>query len=457
MSFILEHFTMAELVILGLLIEAALLIFLFSALVRIAARLKIISKERRDRVIEKKKGKKWIGAIYAALGLITIIGMGFGMHWQSPGKAKVWQQGDIGILSTKVNQLSEDFLDKKDIRDLCVGIIKGNQTYSTCLTHAQAKTLVGIDDSAIFEIGSITKTFTYATMHKVLNKHQITLESIIAPYLPKDLIDKNPAIGNITFKQLATHTSGLSKQPFGWNWTTVGSMFSANVLGNPYDQLDKNFVFEYLETAELTLGEAEDKAPAKAQYSNLGVGLLGLILSELEGQSYSQMIQDNVLSPLNMQASTAGHPTNKDKMVAGFGQYRTIGSLVITAESDRWTFTDVLAGAGAINSNLSDMMKYLDNAMKSYQLPLYQERSHPVTIGKKSQINLGWLVTPLNDEEKANFVFHDGGTGGFRSFLGFDESSKTGVVILSNGTRFVNALGKDILSALQADEGDDFH
>jgi CubicO group peptidase (beta-lactamase class C family) len=243
----------------------------------------------------------------------------------------------------------------------------------------------------------------------------------------------------------------------GWDWTTVGSLFSNNVLGNPNENLDKNYVFEYLATTELALNEEPNETLAKVEYSNLGVGLLGLILSELEVKSYAQMIQDNVLSPLNMQATTAGYPTNKDKMVAGYGQFRTIGSMVLTAESDRWTFADVLAGAGSINADLSDMMKYLQHSMKSYQQPLYQDNSHLVPIGTKSQVNLGWLVTPLNDEKTANFVYHNGGTGGFRSFLGFDESSKTGVVILSNGTRFVDALGKDILSALQADEGDDFH
>ncbi|MCJ8270716.1 MAG: beta-lactamase family protein [Psychrosphaera sp.] len=444
MNFILENFTAAELVFIGLLIEAALAIFLFSVLVRVAARLKIISKERRDRVIEKKKGKKWIGGIYAVLGLIIIIGMGFGMHWQSADEPKVWQQGDIGSVTASINQLSLDFLVNKDIRDLCVGIIKGNQTHSACFTHAQAKAAIAIDNSAIFEIGSITKTFTYATMHKVLNKHQIALDDKIAPYLPKDLTDKHPAIANITFKQLATHSSGLSKQPSGWNWTTVASIFSANVLGNPYENLDKNFVFEYLETAEL--------APNEAEYSNIGVGLLGLILSELEGQSYSQMIQDNVFSPLNMQASTAGYPTNKDKIVAGFGQFRTIGSVVLTAESDRWTFTDVLAGAGAINSNLSDMMKFLGHSMASYQQPMYKDENNLVPIGENGQINLGWLMMPLNDEKTENVVFHNGATGGFRSFMGFDESSNTGVVILSNSTRYVDALGKDILSALLADE-----
>ncbi|NQZ11782.1 MAG: serine hydrolase, partial [Algicola sp.] len=263
---------------------------------------------------------------------------------------------------------------------------------------------------------------------------------------------KNPAVANITFKQLATHSSGLSKQPSGWNWTTVGSLFSANILGNPYENLDKKFVFEYLETVELALNVAQGEESAKAEYSNVGVGLLGLILSELEGQSYSQMIQENVLSPLNMQASTAGYPTDKDKMVAGFGQFRTIGSVVLTAESDRWTFTDVLAGAGAINSSLSDMMKFLGHSMASYQQPRYKDENNLVPIGKNSQVNLGWLVTPLNEEKTANFVFHNGATGGFRSFLGFDESSNTGVVILSNSTRYVDALGKDILSALIKDE-----
>ena len=325
---------------------------------------------------------------------------------------------------------------------MCIGIIQGQKRYSTCLSQISVDDLFVLNDAAIFEIGSLTKIFTYAAMVKVLDKHNIEINSAIGPFLPHDLSDKNQALAKITWQQLATHTSGLSRQPLGWNWATIHSQIEFLTFGDASVDFDTDHVIQYLASAQLN----EDKK--QANYSNLAVGLLGLLLSDLEQKSYPQLIQDVVAAPLNMSSTLASTAIDADKAVDGYGQHRIIGNMVISVKSQRWSFSDAMAGAGAINSSLGDMMFFLNDRMHAYQQPVFNNKTHTALTSKQNMINLGWIVKILSPDQAQNIILHDGATGGFRSFMAFDESSEVGIVILVNGTRQVTTLGLDIIRQL---------
>ena len=300
-----------------------------------------------------------------------------------------------------------------------------------------------LDNSSVFEIGSITKTFTYAAMLKTLNNHNIEIDSPIADYLPKNIMQLNPNIGNITWQQLATHTSGLSRMPMGWDLVTAKSLFELCTLGNPYEGFTTEYIYDYLLSTDIEKADKE-----LGSYSNLAVGLLGLLLSEVENKSYPQLIADYITSPLNMTSTTVNLPTKKDKMVNGYGQYRRLGSLVVSAQSAPSIFSNGLAGAGAIRSSTKDMMIYLKNSMKDYKNSVFQEAKYTSRLSEKGKVNLGWIVVDMPGKLGESIIAHDGATGGFRSYLGFVESEDIGVIILTNGTRSVTSLGKNILQIL---------
>lgn len=444
---LLENVTMVELMFIGLVAEVLAILFLVEARLRLARLFGLITKEKYQQSIDGKNGhsklKKGITGVYFMAAIFIFIGTGFSIHWQVDRSVKVWQQGKLGQLESEVKLISENFLKEKDIRDMCIGVIKKDKRYLSCLSQSQASNATVLDGSSIFEIGSISKTFTYAAMIKVLEKHNIEINSSIRSFLPKNITEQNPAIASITWQQLATHTSGLSRMPMAWNWTSVKVAFAANTLGNPAEYFTTDYVYEYLLSETL-----EDQRAVKASYSNLAVGLLGLLLSDLEEKSYQQMIQDLIISPLHMDATTAGIALNTDKAIDGYGQYRRIGSLVISAIADQTVFSDALAGAGSVNSSISDMMIYLSNSMQEYKRPIFQNASYTSSFNDTVSVNLGWIVKDMSQELSENIVMHNGATGGFRSYLGFSESSDVGVVILSNGSRSVDSMGVDILKVL---------
>ena len=112
--------------------------------------------------------------------------------------------------------------------------------------------------------------------------------------------------------------------------------------------------------------------------------------------------------------------------------------------NSQWDFT-ALAGAGGIRSTVSDMVKYVKANMSKapQQLQEAVDLTQKKTFSKeKNVIGLGWIL-PLKGND--NLYFHNGGTGGFRSFAGFDKERQTGIVILSNATESVDGIGFGLL------------
>jgi|GEM_PF-3105669 len=445
LDYIFDNFTTVEITFIALVLEVAFTLFLVGVW-PYAVRL-VRWGFRKTHPDSSNKGlskvKKGLCYFYSATAVALFIGVGFSIHWQQDHTMKVWQQGNVVQIKLEIDQKLASVVQERDIRDLCFGLVKGNQTYSRCLSQSPSEDTFVLDDSAIFEIGSISKTFTYAAMIKVLNKHNVEINSPIGAFLPDDLATKNPSLATITWQQLATHTSGLTRMPFDWNWTSARSLLKSTTLGDGFKDFTSDYVLDFLAMTQLN-----EERGAHAEYSNLAVGLLGLLLSEMESKSYAQLIQELVVSPLNMTSTTAGFSHGSTRNVDAYGQYRRLGSIVIAAKSAPIELSDAMAGAGAVNSSLGDMMNYLNKSMQQYQMPIFQEAAYSAPIGQRSRVNLGWIVTPISEKNSDKIVFHDGATGGFRSYMGFDQSSQVGIVILANGTRSINALGKEMLKLL---------
>ena len=438
---------MVEFIFIGLAVEVLAILFLAQIRIRAAYLFGKVSKEQYHQSRKEKTGlskfKKGTIIFYIALSIFIFIGTGFSLQWHSEKNINKWKLGEIGGQESLINEVSQNYMEEKDICDMCIGISQFQRTYFVCMSQSPINNSATLDNSSVFEIGSITKTFTYAAMLKTLNNHNIEIDSPIADYLPKNIMQLNPNIGNITWQQLATHTSGLSRMPMGWDLVTAKSLFEMCTLGNPYEGFTTEYIYDYLLSTDIEKADKE-----LGSYSNLAVGLLGLLLSEVENKSYPQLIADYITSPLNMTSTTVNLPTKKDKMVNGYGQYRRLGSLVVSAQSAPSIFSNGLAGAGAIRSSTKDMMIYLKNSMKDYKNSVFQEAKYTSRLSEKGKVNLGWIVVDMPGKLGESIIAHDGATGGFRSYLGFVESEDIGVIILTNGTRSVTSLGKNILQIL---------
>lgn len=280
----------------------------------------------------------------------------------------------------------------------------------------------------VFEIGSITKVFTSLVLADMVVKGEVSLDDPVAKLLPATV--KMPSRGGreITLRDLSNQVSGLPRMP--WN-------FKPADMGNPYVDYGPTQLYAFL--GGYKLGR---DIGAKYEYSNIGVGLLGQALALKAGLGYEEMVRRRVLEPLGMTDTAI-------TLTASMKQRMAEGSNEALKPVANWDF-DALAGAGALRSTALDMLKFLTAAMGTRPTPL--RAAFDLMLEKKLptgtpdlEIAMGWHVWT---KYGATIVWHNGGTGGFRSWAGFDPAKKTAVVVLCNTSFGVDDLG---LHALVAD------
>jgi CubicO group peptidase (beta-lactamase class C family) len=204
---------------------------------------------------------------------------------------------------------------------------------------------------------------------------------------------------------------------------------------NPYKTYNKQLLFAYLKTCKLN-----NKPGERYDYSNLGIGLLGTILSQISGKTFDQMVADVICKPLMMQ-STAQHLSVARQ--ANFANvYNETGNV-----TPAWDF-DVLAPCGALHSSVNDLLIYAKANMvpASNKLGKAFELTHQITFTKDAKMGLAWHIILVDGVE---YYFHNGGTYGSSSFLAFNTQKNLAVVVLSNAAESTDAIGTGILKKLQ--------
>lgn len=259
-----------------------------------------------------------------------------------------------------------------------------------------------------FEIGSITKTFTATLFADMILRHEVRADDSIEKYLPGGT--KAPKFQRhfITLADLATQTSGLPRMPT--NFVPANG-------DDPHDY-DDGKLRQFLSTCALT------RAPGQRfEYSNLGFGLLGYLLARRLGVDYATAVRTRILEPLGM----------KDTNVAIIG--RSVPT-VPGHDSDgdpvsNWHFA-ALAGAGAIASTPNDMLRYARANLDTSRGPLAAAMAlaqHPLRAADGMQrIGYAWLT------DTGGIVWHNGGTAGFRSFLGIDQMHHRAIFVVANAS-----------------------
>ncbi|MBS1504511.1 MAG: beta-lactamase family protein, partial [Bacteroidetes bacterium] len=199
---------------------------------------------------------------------------------------------------------------------------------------------------------------------------------------------------------------------------------------------DKQNLFEYLKACKLVTRPGEQYA-----YSNLGVGILGMILAQVSGKTFEQMVEQVICHPLGMQSTVQTVTPALQKRFAKV--YNEDGQ-----ETLPWHFS-VLASCGALHATVNNMLTYARANMTPAPTAVSKalQLTHQVTYTQKDlKLGLGWHIIIINNVQ---YYFHDGGTYGSSSFLVFNPQKKLAVIVLSNCGVSVNALGADIVKRIQ--------
>ncbi|PYP76580.1 MAG: serine hydrolase [Gemmatimonadetes bacterium] len=267
-----------------------------------------------------------------------------------------------------------------------------------------------LDGNSVFEIGSITKVFTSTVLASLVEEGKVRLDDPVQKYLPASV--KIPTLSGkpITLALLSEQRSGLPRLP--------DNMHPADPT-NPYADYSVQQMYDFLSHYQLTRDPGET-----FEYSNLGVGLLGHVLSLATGRPYEQLVRDRVLEPLGMtHTSIALTPWMRDHLALGHDPQ---GKVVAN-----WDLP-TLAGAGALRSTTLDMLKFVD----AYLQPRPGTLGKAMTLAQHERapagamsIGLNWMIAHFGTD---TIVWHNGGTGGYRTYVGFVPSRKLGVVVMTN-------------------------
>ncbi len=311
----------------------------------------------------------------------------------------------------------------------CVGAVQGKSTWARGFGRVSLDRAARPDEQTVFEIGSISKTFTGVLLADAILRGVVRADDPVQNFAPEGctLIERKAPVQLL---HLASHTSG---------WPRLPMPFEPADLRNPYADFDEATLWGFL------CDHKPMRRPGRLYaYSNLGVGALGHLVAKAQGKSYSDLLTERIAQPLGM-TSTAVACT--DSMRA-----RLADPYNADLEPDAlWDF-DALAGAGGIRSNVADMLVYARAAMSGRedglgaaftlsQKPTYEGRSGPV-------VGMGWHLHP-----ERGLVTHNGQTGGYHSFLALHPESHTAVVVLANtATGEVDRLGDNLLRVLLGEE-----
>ncbi|SEO65172.1 serine hydrolase [Mucilaginibacter sp. OK283] len=332
----------------------------------------------------------------------------------------------LTIIDNAVAESVSPYIEQANTAGLSIGVLKDNKIS----TYGYGETVKGKsnlpDANTIFEIGSITKTFTSVILAYYVNEGKLKLSDPITKYLP-DSVAANLALKGITLLMLSNHTSGLERMPDNLPANTDPL--------NPYKLYNKKLLFAYLKTCKLNSVPGEQYA-----YSNLAVGLLGTILAQMSGKTYDQLVADIICKPLKMESTT--------QYLAAALQARE--AIVYNAEGNvtpLWDF-DALAPCGALHSSVNDLLTYVKANMDppDDKLGKAMELTHQLTFKKDAKLGLAWHIITVNGVE---YIFHNGGTFGSSSFLAFNRDKNLAVVVLSNCGETVDMVGINILKKLQ--------
>ena len=349
-------------------------------------------------------------SILPCLGLFLIASSHAGMAAVAPSDAEIRQ-----ILVNRIDK-------EKQGVGIVVGVIDAKGRRVVAYGGLEKGDKRPIDGDTLFEIGSITKVFTALLLADMAHRGEVRLDDPISKYVPSTAKIPQRDGRQITLVDLATHTSGLPRMP---------ANFNPKDPANPYIDYTEEQLYTFLSSYELTRDVG-----IKFVYSNLGFGLLGQGLARRNGSDYETLVETRICEPLGMKSTRITlTPDMEQRFAAGHS------SDLVTVS--RWDIPS-LAGAGALRSSANDMLKFLAAAMGYAHSSLDPAFKAMLSVKRPTgqafiDSAMGWAIDTRGGGE---IIWKNGGTGGYRTFIGYAPRSGVGIVALSNAS--TNAGADDI-------------
>ncbi|MGE0377679.1 MAG: serine hydrolase domain-containing protein [Planctomycetaceae bacterium] len=373
----------------------------------------------------------------------------------------------------------------KSTAGLAVGVITDGESRSFFFASNANDRVAVPDGNSVFEIGSITKVFTTTVLADMHLKGEVHLDAPVNQYLPSSARLPGQHGSEMTLRHLATHTTGLPRLPANLD-------FKKADLKNPYAHYTVDDLYNCLAKTKL-----KSKPGTRSEYSNFGSGLLGHILAKAADTDYETLVKQRICEPLALMDTTITLSADqRQRLAVGHSGGKPVPNWDLPA----------LAGAGALRSTLPDMLRFLRANVEPTSTPLERalKLAHEIQVERQYRVYrdfgcmaplivagltglftwqsfglpvwarvaavvaspvvlyclwpmgldtmaLGWHVDDLFFDKPV--LWHNGGTGGYASYMAFQRETRQGVVLLANSDKAPDAVGRKLLRCLKPTPG----
>jgi CubicO group peptidase (beta-lactamase class C family) len=277
-----------------------------------------------------------------------------------------------------------------------------------------------VDEHTGFEIGSVGKALTGMLLSDAAARGEVSLEAEIGSMVP--------GLGRATLVELSTHHSGLPRLPR--EPLFMARVLSAQLTGaNPYSS-----------TPQQVLAATRSVAPAGGAdfaYSNLGAATLGQVLATVLRTPYEQALRERILQPLGM-TETLLVTRRADLPVD-----RAVGRLHSGAARSEWISAGYAPAGIGVWSTTTDLARLVGALLRAEAPGVAATRARAATDSPAEQTGLGWFISATRGR---TVTWHNGGTGGFRTFVGYDVAARRGIVVLAATDQFVDDAALTLLT-----------
>ncbi len=279
------------------------------------------------------------------------------------------------------------------------------------------------DQAALFGIGSISKVFTGLLLAQAVERGELTLDDTLAALLAGKVSFASDKVGAGTLRQLVTHTSCLPRMP--------SDFAGASRTGDSYARYDRARLWAALAALKL-----ETAPPCEALYSNLGVALLGELLSEHYAKPWQVLVHERITEPLGMHDTVQALGDKAARLVPGFAG---------TTPIPPWDM-QAFAGAGSLRSSASDMLLFGRAILAGRNGPLGPAAERLVTPLARFDGGIGYALWLRGPAERRTYA-HDGRIGAYLAQLVLAaDTGEVMIMLVSNADAPLARVTADVLA-----------
>jgi len=316
--------------------------------------------------------------------------------------------------------------DAKAAPGVVVGILEDGRRRFVAYGRSGIPGHPNVDTATYFELGSITKVFTGQLLADAVERGEVRLDEPIGGLFPPEVVLPT-ARAAISLEDLATHNSGLPRIALD-----PGPLLRGLASRDPYADSTPDELFRSV----AKVPERFEGVRGHFSYSNLGMAVLGQLLARRAGRSYDELLRERVLRPMGLEEVVVGQADPRTHAVAR-------GHLENLRPAAAWHL-DAYAPAGALSATADQMLVFAERAVAGEPPALREAERSRRSAGDSEgrSIGLGWLHRRVRERD---VVWHNGGTGGFRTFIAIVPEDRIGLVVLTNGLGDADSLALAIL------------